>query len=72
MLVDRLAVNRGLHTAGRQQKSKLGSDSPADVSGTVRGGRGGGTAGRGGRGRGGRGLLAAPRFATYLHVSGTA
>jgi len=67
MLVDHLVVNRGLHTAGRQQKSKPGSDSPAGVSGTVRGGRGGGTAGRGGRG-----LLAAPRFATYLHVSGTA
>ena len=58
MLLDRPAVNsargRGLNTAGRQEKSKPGSDSPADVSGTVRGGRGGGTAGRGGRGRGGR------------------
>ena len=57
MLVDRPAVNsargRGLHTAGRQEKSKPGSDSPADVSGTVRGGRGGGTTGRG-RDRGGR------------------
>jgi len=67
MLVDRPAVNsargRGLNTAGRQQKSKPGSDSPADVSSTVRGGRGGGTAGRG-RGRGGRGPLAAPRSAT--------
>jgi len=69
MLVDRPAVNsaggRGLHTSGPQQMAKPGSDSPADVSGTVRGGRGGGTADRG-RGRGGRGLLAAPRSATYL------